>query len=178
MPIFEILLTTLMASFAVLLLVFQARRMSIMLKSSKKDEKGNFTRESKTEHWIWFAELFAVLGLLACIIAFFILSQNLISADSPGCLPYFSRFGVVASGVDPKTYFLTKDPVTYPALTYAEAIEKFQNSPDGLATGYFAWDGIAVTILNSNASHLADKGAPPGTSWVFEDLNTAVVRRQ
>jgi hypothetical protein len=147
--------------FGILLIILQSVRFS--------KEKSTATHLDRN---LYICELLTVLSLMAVVAVNFFLYWNYIPADSPGCLPYISEFGVIASAVDP-IKFLANPAGSYPATTYAAAVTAFKSSPNGYATGYFAWDGVTVRILTSEAFKLKS-GAPQGTSWVFQSLNTAV----
>jgi hypothetical protein len=131
-------------------------------------------RQKEIDKILWICEFLTVLSLIGVVVTNFVSYYSYIPENSPGCLKYISPFGVIASGVDPST-FAVKPAATYLANSYQQAVDKYRTSPNGLATGYFAWDGLQVTILNSDAAQLAT-GATPGTSWVFQDLHTAVAR--
>lgn len=128
-----------------------------------------------TEYKVLFAlEFLTIVALLICCAMLIFVYSKYIPWDSPGYLSYVAPYGVIASNVDPSTF--AASTTTYPAVTYALAVEAYKNSPNGFTTGLFAWDGLAVTILKAEATQLGTPGAPKGTSWVFQDLNTAVAR--
>lgn len=155
----QTILAILMVAFAVLLIALQIAR--------KVKTDTTFTR---IDNILWICEFLTVLSLIAIVVADYFLYLPFIPSNSPGCLPHISQFGVVASGVDASKFAVTP-AASYPALTYQAAVSVYRSSPNGLATGYFAWDGLSVIILNSSAYQLAT-GATIGTSWVFQDLST------
>lgn len=144
--------------------------MSIGLQVSRYaiDKKFN----TRTDTILFVLELLTIVALIICIFVLIFIYQGYVPWNSPGFLPFISKYGVIASNADPSK-FAVVPAAMYPAVTYAAAIDAYRNSPNGLATGIFAWDGVAVTILRADAVHLAD-AAPSGTSWVFQDLNTVV----
>lgn len=156
----QFFLTSLVITFGILLILLQS------LKFGK-----NFDNRK-----LWVPEFLTVLAILTCIILLVFSYQGFIPEDSPGCLPHTAPIGVIAANVNPSLYYTHSPPVIYPASSYSEAVKAFQNSTDGFSTGYFSWDGTGVAILKSTAFELGNTGAPVGTSWVFEDLNTAVAR--
>lgn len=159
----HVVLGVLMITFALLALLFQAIRISKTYRTNKP-----------LDNVLWTFEFLTIIAVVICSLVQVGLYSGYIPADSPGCLPHIAPYGVVASSVDPAKYAVT--PVaTYPATTYPAAVLAYKNSPNGFTTGFFAWDGLVVTILNADAFELA-AGTPVGNSWVFEDLNVAVVR--
>lgn len=162
--------TILMITFGGLLLMLQ------ILRYNDDKPKNGISSSPNRDKIFWIFEFLTVIALLICVVLIFFLYMRYIPADSPGCVPYLTPYGVVASNVDPIKYSISTPPVTYPAATYAAAVKAFEGSENGFATGFFAWDGVSIIILNSSAAALATPGAPVGTSWVFEDLNTATVK--
>lgn len=128
---------------------------------------------TNTERDLWICQFLALLVLIGLVIYNLVFYWNYIPADSPTCLAHIAEVGVIANSVDP-TKFIASPATVIPATTYSAALTAFKNSPNGLATGYFAWDGVNVTILTSQAYQLAS-GAPPGHSWVFQNLNMVAV---
>lgn len=157
----RVVLVIIMAIFSVLLVALQ---IALFWKSYVGKTLTN------TERDLWICDLLSVLALTGIVIANMIIYWNYIPANSPGCLPHISEFGVIANSVDP-TKFIAQPPTVIPAASYSAAVTAFKSSSNGLATGYFAWDGLNVTILTSQAYQLAS-GASPGNSWVFQSLNT------
>ena len=160
----QTILSVVMIIFAVLLIALQIERRT-----------KTYLTMSNTDKRLWIAELLTVICLVALVIVIIALYWHYIPADSPGCIPYISSFGVIASGVDPHTFALDPKAIPIPALTYTAAVAAYKSSANGFTTGYFAWDGVSVTILQSRAHQLVS-GAPPGNSWVFQDLSTAAAR--
>ncbi len=169
-------LAVMMVVFTILLIALQVVRLGKAKKESDGRHPGESggTRFTSQDLNLWICELLTVIALAIIVVMIFILYWKYIPADSPGCLPSISEFGVIASNIDPSKYAVTP-AATYNATTYADAVSVYKSSPNGLATGYFSWDGLFVTILNSNA-HQLKSGAPPGTSWVFQNLSTTVAR--
>ncbi len=164
----QISLAVMMVVFAILFVILQSISYTRAVNNSNRIP---FTRTDKA---LQICEMLIVACLIIIVAVYMMTYWYYIPSDSPGCLPYISDFGVIVSNVNPSHYAVT--PVaTYPATTYSDAIIAYRASPNGLATGYFSWDGIAVTILNSNAYELKS-GSPQGTSWVFQDLHTLVAR--
>lgn len=181
LPFNQILLAVFVGGFGLLILILAVIRRpkegDDRPYTVKQDASGKLTRvhstSISTRYKLWICELASIVGLLIVVGISLGLQFDYIPKNTPGCLPFVSPYGVIASGVDPSSHAVTPK-ATYPALTYNEAIIAYKRSPNGLATGYFSWDGISVTILDSSAHQLAS-GAPTGTSWVFQDLNTAAV---
>lgn len=167
-----------MVGFAILFLILQVLRFPRAHNQlALEDRMTKWEEAKKIERPLWIVELLIGIGMVICVAILFILYYHYIPSDSPGCLPYLSPFGVVASNVDPSKYVMLPKTTSI-AVTYSQAIEAYKNSRNAYATGIFAWDGAVVTILDSAAVQLAAPGAPIGTSWVFEDLNTAVSRNR
>lgn len=131
-------------------------------------------RRTRTDSTLFVLEFLTVIFMMICVVALVFVYQGYIPWDSPGYLPYISEIGVIAANADPSKYAVTPS-ATYPATTFAQAVTAYRNSPTGFATRVFSWDGLVVTILKAEAAvNLGHSAAPPGTSWVFQDLNTAV----
>ncbi len=159
--------------FGILLIGLQVVR-RYKVKPKNETQAGGGPPVNTIDRSLWICELLTAISLIVLVAVNFGLYLNYIPADSPGCLPYISKFGVIASQADPSKFAISP-PASFPATSYIEAVKRYHGSPNGLATGYFSWDGLTVTILNSNAHQLAS-GAPQGTSWVFQDLSTAAAR--
>jgi hypothetical protein len=133
-----------------------------------------------TDKNLWIIEGIAEFLVLLTTIGLIILYWEYSPTSSPGCLPSAvvgcvaasTKYGVVASNVNPIMYSVSHPPVTYPATTYAAAVQQFENY--GLSTGFFSWDGVAVTILTTGAAQLASGNGTPGNSWVFQNIYIAV----
>ncbi len=160
---FQFILAVMTVVFGALLFALQAARTGIAFHRSAE-------KLSTEERSLWISEIIVVVVLLAVVIANFFIYFRYIPENSPGCLPFISPYGVIASNADP-TKFVTQPVTPYPAVTYTEAIAAYRVSPNGFATGYFSWDGLSVLILDSNAHQLSSAGTK-GTSWIFQDLNT------
>lgn len=154
----------LMVVFAILLMALQVARLW------KTQKEKTFT---SVDRGLWISEFITVLVLVGIVLYNLISYWNYIPSNSPGCLPRISEFGVIANNVDP-TKFIAQPPVVIPATTYAAAVTAFNQSANGLANGYFAWNGVSMTVLTSQAYQLSS-GASPGNSWVFQSLNTTSV---
>lgn len=161
MPLSSIVILIIPAVLSVLILALMVVRMA-----------QDWKRISELDKAMTVIEFITMIGLTIFTIILSILYVYSKPTEQPGCQRFVADYGIIASNVD-VTSFILNAKATYPANTFADAVSQYRTNQEG--TGYFAWDGVIIRILTSNANQLSSSTAPKGNYTVYSDQNVAII---
>ncbi len=118
-------------------------------------------------------DLICGVSLVTASAILYLTFANYIPANSTTCQAKPISYGMINYGVSITGF--EEDSNQYPATSFTAAEQAYLTSKNGPKTGYFAWNGSVVQILNSQAYNLGSSVTTVGSWMVFGDLNNVAI---